>query len=245
MTESTESAGAVRAAAPMPSFWEDVIEIFVHPVDVMRRRANAGFWAPFLFATILIGVIGVTTFETLQPLFEAEMVRSMAASGQPMTDQQQATGVAVGLKIARFGFPVLIAFSEIVLGFAVWLVSKMFSAKTTLGQAFVIVAWAYFPRILGSIAAGVQGLFLDISTMSSIQSISLSPARFMDATTANPVLFQLAGRFDLTILWETVLLAIGVYVTGKISKNAAVWFGVVIFLLGSLSAVRQGFLLMK
>jgi len=241
MTEITQGAVAQNP----PSFWEDAIDIFFNPVGVFRRRENDSFWKPFLFVAIAIGVIGFFTFESLQPLFEGEMQRQMAASNTKMTSEQAAQGMAVGMKIARFAAPIGIAFGMLILGVVVWLVSKIFSAKTTFAQAFMVVAWSYFPRILGTIASGVQGLFLDVSSMTSVQSVSLSPARFMDPTTANPVLFQMAGRFDITILWETVLLAIGIYVTGKISKAAATWFGVTIFLVGSLYAIRQGILLLK
>jgi len=245
MSETTEYTGVQTPPAPMPSFWEDVIEIFVHPVEVLRRRANGSFWAPYLFVVIVIGVIGIATFDSLQPMYEAEMTRQMAASSQKLTPEQAAAATTFGLKFAKYIAPVGIAFFMIVLGFIIWLVSKIFSAKTTLNQAFVVVAWAYFPRILGTIAVGVQGLFMDPTSLTSVQAVSLSPARFLDPATANPVLFQVLGRFDVTILWETVLLAIGIYVTGKISKNAAIWFGVTMFVLGLLPVIRQGFMMMK
>lgn len=245
MSEITEYSGTQTPPAPMPSFWEDVIEIFVHPVDVFRRRASDSFWPPYLFVVVIIGVIGFATFNSLQPVFEAEATRQMAASSQKLTPEQMQQGMEFGMKIARFAIPIGVAFGMIVLGFVVWLVSKLFGAKTTVSQAFVVVSWSYFPKILGMIAGGLQGLFMDPSSMTSALAISLSPARFMDPATANPVLFQLAGRFDLTTLWETVLLAIGIYVTGKISKAAASWFGVTIFFVGSLWMLRQGYLLMK
>jgi hypothetical protein len=245
MSEITEYSGAQTPPAPMPSFWEDVIEIFVHPVDVFRRRADRSFWPPFLFVVVVIGVIGIATFDSLQPMYEAEMTRQMAATNQKLTPEQVQQGMDLGMKVARFFLPIPIAFAVIVLGFVTWALSKLFGAKTTLSEAFAVVAWSYFPRIIGTIAASAQGLFMDPSSMTSAQAISLGPARFMDPATTNPVLFQLAGRFDLTILWETVLLAIGIYVTGKISKAAATWFGVAIFVVGSLMAIRQGFLLMK
>jgi hypothetical protein len=62
----------------------------------------------------------------------------------------------------------------------------------------------------------------------------------MDADATNPLLLQVAGRFDLITIWVTVLLAIGVYVTGKVSKERAVIFGVLIFIVGAIPALRQG-----
>jgi hypothetical protein len=246
MSEVTEFTGAPQTPqAPMPSFWEDAIDIFVSPVGVFRRRANDSFWKPFLFVIIAFSVITIATFDTLQPIMEAEFSRRMAASGQKLNADQAAAGMNFFLKFARFLVPITVTFGIVILGFATWLVSKFFSAKTTVSQAFVVVAWSYFPRVLGVIAGGVQGLLMDPSKLNSALAISLSPARFMDPDASNPLLYQLAGRFDITVLWETVLLAIGIYVTGKISKNAAIGFGVVIFLVGSLQAIQAGISLMK
>jgi hypothetical protein len=66
----------------------------------------------------------------------------------------------------------------------------------------------------------------------------------MDPGSSNQLLLQLAGRADLFTIWVTILLAVGVYVTGKISKDRAVIFGLLIWLIGSLPALRQGFLAM-
>jgi hypothetical protein len=249
MSETTDYTGTPQAQpapqGPMPSFWEDAIDIFVSPVGVFRRRADDTFWKPFLFVIIAFSVISIATFDSLQPIFESEFTRRMAASSQKLTPEQAATGMAMGMKFAKYLIPFGVTIGMIVLGFVTWLAAKLFGAKTTLSQAFVVVAWSYFPRILGVIAGGVQGLLMDPSKLNSALSISLSPARFMDPDASNPLLYPFVGRLDITILWETVLLAIGIYVTGKISKNAAVGFGVLIFLLGSLQAIQAGISLMK
>ena len=77
-----------------------------------------------------------------------------------------------------------------------------------------------------------------------IMSISLSPARFMDPDASNPLLFQLAGRFDLITLWVTVLFAVGLYVTGRVTKGRAAVFGVLLWVVGALPALRQGYTMM-
>jgi hypothetical protein len=42
----------------------------------------------------------------------------------------------------------------------------------------------------------------------------------------------------------TVLLAIGLYVTGKVSKERAVVFGILIWIVGFLPALRQAYVAM-
>jgi hypothetical protein len=66
----------------------------------------------------------------------------------------------------------------------------------------------------------------------------------MDPDATNPVLFQFLGRLDLITIWVTVLLAIGLYVTGKVTKERAVVFGILIWIVGFLPALRQAYVAM-
>jgi hypothetical protein len=248
MTESTAASEESRPTpAKQPSFWEDVIEIFIHPADVYRRRANASVWPPMLFVALAIGIVTFATFNTLEPIFEAEfnrnMVKSMAKNPQitqEMADKMRDTGIS----IAKYTIPIIILISMFVVGVVTWLVSKLVGAKTTFHQGLVVAAWAYFPRVLGAILGSVQGLLMDPSKLNSQLAISLSPARFMDVDTANPLLYQVLGRFDLITIWVTILLAVGIYVTGGITKQRAVVFGIIVFVVGMLPALRTGYMLM-
>ena len=75
---------------------------------------------------------------------------------------------------------------------------------------------------------------------SRLASMSLSPARFVDAE-AQPVLAAFLGRLDLFILWSTALLGIGISVVGKIPRNKGLAAAFVVWLLATLSTVGQAF----
>ena len=245
MTES--SSDVVSKPAPQPSFWEDLIDIFFAPVGVFQRWQNKSFWPPALFVAISIGVITFVTFNTLEPAFEAEIRRSMetaAKGGQRMPPEALERTVRIGLTVSRYTISILMFLSIVIVGLASWVVGKLFGSKQTVKVAMVVAAWAYMPRVLGAVLGGVQGLLMDPSKLTSPLAISIGPARFLDVETANPLLLQLLGRLDLMIVWETVLLAIGLYVTGKVSKSNAVLFGVLIWFVGSLERLRAGFLAM-
>jgi hypothetical protein len=245
----TEPAVVERTvpAPPKVSFWEDLIDIFFSPAAVFRREEHKSFWPPMLFVALAIGVIVFVTFNTLEPIFDAEFTRSTAkqiAANPRVTPEQLEVGKRIGMNIARYAVTVIIMLTMFVLGIFTWLLGKLVGSAQTFHAAFVVAAWSYVPRVLGAILGGVQGLVMDTSKFNSQLSISLSPARFMDADTANPLLYQFAGRFDLITIWVTILLAIGMYVTGKVSKGRAAVFGVLIWILGALPALRAAFLAM-
>lgn len=243
MTEST--ASSATGASKQPSFWEDLLDIYFSPADVFRRQQNKSVWPPMLFVAIAIGVVFYFTFNTLEPIFEAEFARSMAqrapTSGPQPTAEQLATGRNMMLGVTRYGLAPIMLVTMFVLGVLSWLLGKMFGSKQTFHAALVVAAWAYMPRVVGTVVNGIQGLLLDPSTLKSALSLSIGPARFFDPDTTNPLLYQLLGRFDLFTIWVTVLLAIGLYVTGKVSKGNAVGFGVLIWLVGGLQAFQAAY----
>jgi len=238
----TESTSTPIAAAPKTSFWEDVIDIFVSPAAVFRRRQNTSVWPPMLFVALSIAVIFFATFNTLEPIFDAEFSRrtaKMMAQNPALTPEmlEKMRGVQTG--VAKYGLSIVMIVTMFVLGCVSWLVGKMFDSKQTFNAALVVAAWAYMPRILGALINAIQGLLMDPAKMTSILAISLSPARFMDPEATNPILYQMVGRLDLITIWVTVLLAIGLVVTGKVTKGRAAIFGVIMWIVGSLPQIQQ------
>jgi hypothetical protein len=243
----TESSIAPSAPATPPSFFEDLIDIFFQPAAVFRRRQGRSPWPAILFVAIAAGIIGYLTFNTMLPIIDAEFTRNAAKQmaknpqiTQEMLDKIRDRSESVGKYVAG---PVLFLLM-LVVGLISWLVGRLVGSKQSFESAFVVVGWAYMPRVLGAVINAVQGLLMDPAKLNSQLSISLSPARFMDPDTANPLIYGLLGRLDLITLWVTVLLAIGLYVTGKVSKERAVVFGILIWLVGSLPALQAGFVAM-
>jgi len=238
----TESTSTPIASAPQPSFWEDVIDIFVSPAAVFQRRQNTSVWPPMLFVALSIAVISFATFNTLEPIFDAEFSRVVAktiAKNPQITAEMMERGRGFQTAVVKYGIGVITMVTMFVLGCVSWLVGKMFDSKQTFQAALVVAAWAYMPRILGALINAIQGLLMDPASLTSLLAISLSPARFMDADATNPILYQMAGRLDLITIWVTVLLAIGLAVTGKVTKGRAAVFGVIIWIVGSLPQIRQ------
>jgi hypothetical protein len=240
MSEST-----MMAPPPTPSFWEDVIDIFVSPAEVFRRRQNTNPLPAMLFVALSIGLIFFATFNTLEPIFDAEFSRvtakmvasnpQLAQAGPDALNRMRGFQTAT----AKYGLSIIMLITMFMLGSVAWLVGKMFGSKQTYQAALVVAAWSYMPRILGTLLGSIQGLVMDPASLNSPLSITLSPARFMDPDTSNQILYQVMGRFDLITIWVTILLGVGLYVTGKVTKSNAVIFAIIMWALGALPVIRQ------
>jgi hypothetical protein len=237
--------GTVTSPAPeKASVWEDFLDIFYAPSTVFARRENGSVLIPMLVVTLLLGVLYFVNSRVLDPIMDAEMRRQMAATMEKnpqITPEmiEQGRGmmkVATGI-FAVVGIPILL----LVVGLTLWLVGKIFGAKQTFRAAMVVAAYAYVPKVLESVLAGVQGFFVDPAQLDGRYRLSLGIGRFLDPDTTSPALLGLVGRIDVFTIWVTVLLAIGLSVTGRIPRARAAMAAVVVWLLGALPSVAGGF----
>jgi hypothetical protein len=234
----TESTASAPPAATKTSVWEDFIDIFYAPSQVFARRENNGFGLALVVLTVVMTVLFYATRPLLQPLFDAEMARQMEAAmraNPQLTAEQFQTGRrffdAFGGLFVLFGVPVTV----LLIGLVMWIAGKLFDSRQTLRSAFVVATYAYFPRIVEQIANAIQGFLLDPARMTSQHSVKLGVSRFMGD--GDPLLLALLGRVDLFTIWITVLIAIGLSVTGKIPLARAAIVAAIVWLVGAVPSV--------
>ena len=128
-------------------------------------------------------------------------------------------------------------------GLSVWLVGKLFDAKQTLGAAIMVASYSYVVRVVESAVGGIQLLLMDPASLNGRLKISLGVGRFFDPDATSPILLALVGRVDVFTIWLTVLLGIGLSVTGKIPRSTAMIAAVIVWFVGAiplvLTALRQ------
>ena len=234
------------AATPAPEkagVWEDFLDIFYAPSTVFARRENGNFWIPLLVVTLTIGVLVIVNGRVMDPIFEAEMQRSMAAAMAkdpritPEIMAQTRGFASMAAKVgALIGLPIVL----FCVGLTVWLVGKLFGATQTFRSAMVVASYAYVPKILEAVLNGVQGFFVDPAQLDGRYRLTLGIGRFLDPDTTSPLLVGLLGRVDVFTIWVTILLAIGLSVTGHIPRAKAAIAGLVIWLVGALPNVYSG-----
>jgi hypothetical protein len=232
------------APPPPASLGEDFINIFVHPTDVFRRRQNTSVWPPMMLAALVIAAFSYVNVNVLQPVMDAEFARQSARilkSNPQLTQEMLDKGRTFGEIGARYGAIVIVPLAIVVLAFVAWILGKLLGAKQTFHAAIAVVAWSYVPRILDSVSTAVQGLLMDPAKLRSITQLSLSPARFCDPDATNPLLLAVLSRVDVFAIWLAVLVGIGAYATGKLSKEKAAVVGVLFWIVVSLPAIRAGY----
>jgi hypothetical protein len=231
---------ANSTTAPKTSLWEDFIDIFTSPAEVFRRREHSGFGLQLLIVTVLFAIILLGTKSLVQPVFDAEMARQTAQvlkAHPEVTAEQINRQMAMGAKLAPIFIIVVIPISIVLTGLVLWAVGKIFESKQTAQTAIVVATYAFVPRILGTVVGAVIAYFSNPERLTGAARISVSLGQFLDPDTTSPVLMGLLTRVDLFTIWQTVLLAIGLQVTGKVSKSNSYIAAVLVWLIGALPTV--------
>lgn len=236
------SEPALTPAAPQASLWEDFIDIFTSPRQVFARREGAGFALPLIILTVLFAILIVGTKPLAQPAIDAEMARGMARAMKAHPEitaaqmqQQQAIGDKLGLYFIIALFPIM----AMLTGFVLWLVGKIFDAKETLGVAMMVATYAFFPKLLAAVAGALIAFLSGPERLNGMARLTLGPGALLNPETASPILMAMVTRLDVFTIWETILLAIGLQVTGKVSKTNSYIAVAIVWLLGALPGLLQ------
>jgi hypothetical protein len=238
----TDAEVAATLKPDRAAVWEDFIDIFYAPSQVFGRRAQGSFWIPLFVVTLTIGVLFYLNSGVLQPMFDAEFDRGIAAAMRQnpgMTPDMAKEFRQTARRVASVGTYVFVPIGIALTGTVLWLIGKLFEAKQAYRAALVVAAYAFVPRILDGVLAGLQGLFLDPAMMDGRFRLSLGIGRFLDPNATSPILLALLGRVDVFTIWVTILLAIGLSVTGGISRSRAYLAAPLIWAAGAIPLVLQ------
>ena len=224
-----------------PNAFADALEIFYSPRAVFeRRKAEPSFGLPLLLLVVVTAVLVFAFRGAMDPIFHAEFRRGFAVAmkqnpqlTQEMADKAEGTWrkftplIVIGYML----------FVPLLVGFTLWIAGKFVAAKQELGAACMVATFAFYPRVLESIVNALQALVLPEESLTGRFSVSLGPARFLNPDTANPALLAILGRLDLFTLWITVILAIGLMVTGGVPRSKAAMAAALVWVIGALPAL--------
>lgn len=234
------------APAEKAGIVEDFIDIFYAPATVFARRREGSGWLPMLLVTVVVALSFLTSRGVMQPVFDAEFARQAAKMAEnpqmtpEMIEGMRKAGPFTFIAGAILGTPLAVIF----LGLVMTLVAKLVDSQQGVRASIMIAAYAFVPRVVGAVLTPIQLRFMSPESLDGYGRLTLSPARFMDPDTASAMMVGLATRFDLFVLWTTVLVAIGVSVVGKVSRASGWVVAIIIWLAGALpvvwGAIAQG-----
>jgi hypothetical protein len=225
---------------PNASLWEDFIDIFTSPSAVFRRRVNSGFGVQLLVLTVLFAIIVIGTKSLVMPAIDADIARQgakMMQSHPEITAEQLQKQQSMGETFGPIFVVILIPIMAMLTGFVLWLVGKIFDSKQTPSTAMMVATYAFFPKLLAALAGALIAFLSSPERLNSMSRLTVGLGALLDPDKASPVLLALLTRVDVFTIWVTVLLAIGLHVTGKVPKAQAYAAAAIVWLIGALPGV--------
>lgn len=221
------------AAPPTPaksSVFEDFVDIFFQPSAVFERRRDGQFGLALVILAVVTGVLAFVLHNGLAPIMDAVIAKQQAAmmAKNPQLTQEQLSGMTGFMEMSsKFGAIVFVPIAALFGGVLIWLIGKFLDAKMAFAAAMVVSVYSGVPRVVQTIVTALQGLLLPPESITSANSVSIGPARFLPDS-ASPILTTVLGGLDVFTIWSVILSAIGIAVIARVPiKRAAIVAGLV------------------
>lgn len=233
------------ATTPMPaqakaSVWEDFLDIFYAPSQVYERRKDGKFGLALTLLVIVGALLMYASFKSLEPAYAGEIARGMqqAAEQNPnLTPEQMEAGRGFAGIVMMVSGVLAIPIIVVLSGLALWLLGKLFDSVQSFGQALMVSTYAQVPRfLLGGLLMTIQGFVLDVSSANRVYDVSFSLARFASDGTSE-LMLAILSRFDVFVIWTTILIGLGLHITGNVPKGKAMIVAALVWILGALPVV--------
>jgi hypothetical protein len=240
MGSDADSVNEVDPAPAKAGLWEDFVDVFYAPSSVFARRSDGKFGLALLFLVLVGAVLFFVTKNAMQPIFDAEFTRQVAAAmrkNPQITAEQMASSRNFFEMFGPVFFGVILTISVVGTGLVLWVVGKLFDAKESFAAAVMIATYSEVPRIVQILTNAAQALIMAPEKLNAANSVGFNLARFMNPDTASAVMIALGARVDVFTIWVTVLLAIGLHVVGKIPKQQAYIAAAITWVVGALPAL--------
>jgi hypothetical protein len=244
----TEPAAAT-VPAKQASVWEDFVDIFYAPSSVFARRRDGRWGLAFVFYSIVGIILMVAARPMLQPMFDQQMrlqAEAMRSNPDMSAEQRERMAETMGgmSDSPWLVVPLALAFPLGVLigGVVLWMVSKLFGSQQSLGQSMMVATYSNYPRLLVLLVTLAIFYALGTGGVGDPYEQGISPAMLLPEG-SSIYMKALFSRLELGAIWVTVLMGIGTYTVGRVSKASAIGVAVVMWILATLavmgSAVRQ------
>jgi len=224
-------------APKQPSVFEDFVDIFYAPRQVFARRRQGEFFGALVAVSVLAGVLGFLFYNLLEPAYSAmtdRAVEQMLAKNPQMKAEQVAGMRGFMEKSQAFGPIIGVPISAFLGAIGIWIVAKFFDAKQTFGQSLTVSTYSLFPLLLLWISMAALSFLVAPESVEGLQSYMLSPARFVDADTANPGLLAGLMRIEPFTIWGAYITGVGISELGKVSLAKGLGAAAVVWILGTL-----------
>uniref|UniRef100_A0A7V1EHH6 YIP1 family protein n=1 Tax=candidate division WOR-3 bacterium TaxID=2052148 RepID=A0A7V1EHH6_UNCW3 len=215
---------------------KNIINIFTNPSTVFISVKEKPEWfKPLIVVLILLSLISVFTISTSKDLIDAQQIEAMQKRNMTEEQIEQAMKFASGPIIyvsAIFG--TFLGTAGILLIFALLLniFIPMIGGEGSYKLVFSVVSFSALIKIPAHLLRWI------LVMLKHSLEVSTSLALFLPSLGTNTFAYRFLSNIDFFIIWEMLLVALGISITNNLKrKNAyilvfAIWFASVVLSVG-------------
>lgn len=196
-----------------------ILDIFVAPTKVFTSLKQKPEWVlPFIILLVVVALSTIVTLTLTRDAIMAQQEEVMRQRGMSEEQIEQALKVTHGPVMAIVGGITAAIFMTIVLllfAFIVNLLLPVFGGSGSFKPVFAVMCFSSLVLALGSILK----LLLVIVTKSPFVTTSL--ALLVPNLDKASFLFKVLANVDFFVIWEMILVALGISITNGIKKQSA------------------------
>ncbi len=193
--------------------------IFMSPTKIFMALKEKPEWViPFIIILIVVAVSAALTVSMTKETIVAQQEEMMRERGMTEEQIEQALKVSSGPLIvisATIGAAVFIAIILLLFAFLVNLLIPVFGGTGAFKRVFSVVCFS----ALVMVPAALLKLILIAITRSPYVTTSL--ALFVPGLAKDSFGYKVLAGFDFFIIWEMVLVSLGISITNEIERKSA------------------------
>lgn len=228
---------AAIAAPEKSSRWEDLLDVFISPVELFERRRDESWLKPLGLLLVISIVLYYAFISPNSAIWEAAMVQN-APEGADLEQMRQGAQFMKWLGGIFVPFTYLFLIAVTALGLK--LASAVLEPAASWKQSFLIATFAMFVAIPQQIVTAL--LIMVKGGDVTMQDASFGLLRFLDPDSLNNALNALLGRLDLFAIWSAVICAIGLIVVVGMPRAKAAAAAAIAWVLVAIPGVIGGLL---
>ena len=237
-------------------------------LEYLNEHGGRAWWTPAILAVLLLvsSVVVAAPIKTQQTrdAVLATQEQSGERQGRELTDEEQAQIVSVAASpLITVVFPTAASVAGLVVGWLVragglYLAGMALGGRSTFRAMFRMVVWTWLPYVLRGL---LQTVYILVSGQAIVNpglsglvqdNLPIGEVVVAPPGLGHTLLASFLSRVDLFLVWNLILLAIGVAVATRLSRRKAVLvtlavlllltvLGLVPSLIGSLARQAGGF----
>jgi hypothetical protein len=213
-------------------FWSWVVGIFTEPTATFdsisqviavpdptesgKTKDKSKWWIAIVIFAVILAI--TTAYVMLSPQGAEMMREQMLEAGVPAESLDETVQMArtVGLPVQIVAIVIFVFVIAFIGAAIIHLFSKMFGGKGLFRHARAIACWGLLIPALGTLVK------IPIMAVTGKMMVETSPSIFFSGLEPGDTLFKfLNAGFDVFVIWETVVVLLGVAVMYRLTKGKA------------------------